>query len=77
MHDAAVRSCKLFRRARQSAGHWDGLIEVKPKRLDAAYLLPGADFRPYKKLMIDPVEVAFKKDWAKDYNQDTATRRSG
>ena len=57
----------------ESGGHWDGLVEVKPKRLDAAYLLPGADFRPYKKLMIDPVEVAFKKDWAKDYNQDTAT----
>ncbi len=54
-------------------GHWDGLVEVKPKRLDAAFLLPGADFRPYRKLMIDPVEVAFKKDWAKDYNRDAAT----
>ena len=59
--------------AEVSGGHWDGLVEVKPKRLDAAFLLPGADFRPYKKLMIDPVEVAFKKDWAKDYNRDAAT----
>ena len=57
----------------ESGGHWDGLVEVKPKRLDAAFLLPGADFRPYTKLMLDPVEVAFKKDWAKDYNQDAAT----
>jgi hypothetical protein len=57
----------------QDAGHWDGLVEVKPKRLDAAYLLPGADFRPYTKLMIDPVEVAFQKDWARNYNRDAAT----
>jgi len=54
-------------------GTWDGLVEVKPKRIDAGYLLPGADFRPYKKFMMDPVEVAFKKDWMKDYNQDAAT----
>jgi hypothetical protein len=52
---------------------WDGLVQIKPKRVDAAYLLPGADFRPYKKLMIDPVEVAFKKDWQKNYNRDAAT----
>ena len=57
----------------QDSGTWDGLVEVKPKRLDAAYLLPGADFRPYTKLMIDPVEVAFQKDWAKNYNRDAAT----
>ena len=47
---------------------WDGLVQVKPKRMDAAYLLPGADFRPYTKLMIDPTEVAFQKDWQKRIN---------
>ncbi len=49
----------------QDSGNWDGLVEVKPKRLDAVFLLPGADFRPYKKVMLDPVEVAFSKDWAR------------
>ncbi len=57
----------------QDAGHWDGLVEIKPKRLDAAFLLPGADFRAYKKVMMDPVEVAFEKNWARDYNRDAAT----
>lgn len=47
---------------------WDGLVQVKPKRLDAAYLLPGADFRQYTKLMIDPTEVAFQKDWQRRIN---------
>lgn len=47
---------------------WDGLVEVKPKRMDAAFLLPGADFRPYTKVMIDPTQVAFQKDWFKRMN---------
>jgi hypothetical protein len=57
----------------QDSGNWDGLVEVKPKRLDAVFLLPGADFRPYTKVMLDPVEVAFTKDWARDYNREAAT----
>jgi hypothetical protein len=48
--------------------NWDGLVEVKAKRVDAAYLLPGADFRPYTKVMIDPSEVAFNKNWLRDMN---------
>jgi hypothetical protein len=59
--------------ADEASGNWDGLVEIKPKRVDAAFLLPGADFRPYKKVMMDPVEVAFKKDWEKNYNRDAAT----
>ena len=50
---------------------WDGLIEVKPKRVDVAYLLPGADFRPYNKVMIDPTQVAFHKDWMKNINRSS------
>jgi hypothetical protein len=47
---------------------WDGLVEVKSKKMDAAYLMPGADFRPYTKVMIDKTQVAFRKDWLKDQN---------
>ncbi len=57
----------------EESGPWDGLVEVKAKRLDAVFLLPGADFRAYKKIMLDPVEVAFTKDWAKNYNRDATT----
>jgi len=49
---------------------WDGLVQVKPKRMDAAHLLPGADFRSYTKVMIDPTEVAFQKDWQKRINDN-------
>lgn len=47
---------------------WDGLVHVKAKRLDTAYLKPFADFRPYNKVMLDPAEVAMAKDWQRDYN---------
>jgi hypothetical protein len=48
---------------------WDGLVEVKAKRVELAYLAPGADFRPYTKVMVDPTQVAFHKDWMKNMNQ--------
>ena len=54
--------------AADSPESWDGLVQVKPKRMDAAFLLPGADFRQYTKLMIDPTQVAFQKDWQKRIN---------
>jgi hypothetical protein len=47
---------------------WENLVLVKSKSLDLVYLLPGADFRPYHKVMLEPTEVAFRKDWIRDYN---------
>jgi len=55
---------------------WDGLVEVKSKRLDAAFLAPGADFRPYTKLMVDPTQVAFHKDWMDNVNDRRDISRS-
>jgi hypothetical protein len=48
---------------------WDGLARVKSKKLSAVYLQPGADFSGYKRVMIDPTEVSFEKDWARNYNR--------
>jgi hypothetical protein len=50
---------------------WDGLVQVKSKRLDLVYLQPGADFRAYTKVMIEPTDVAFHKNWQRDYNRST------
>lgn len=52
-------------------GNWDGLVEVRPERLDTAFLLPGADFRPYKRLLLEPVTVAFRPDWLRDAHAST------
>lgn len=51
---------------------WDGLQKVDAKKFDLAYLLPGADFKAYtNKVMIDPSEAAFRKNWQKDHNNST------
>jgi len=47
---------------------WDNLIKVKSTKLEAVYLLPNADFRPYTKVMLDPAEIAFQKDWRSNLN---------
>src|SRR6187399_1399483 len=52
---------------------WDGLVKVKSKRLDLAYLQPGADFRGYTKVMLDPTEVAFEKNWRRNYNRSSSS----
>lgn len=52
----------------------DGLVEVRSSRMDAAFLFPGADFRPYGKVMLDEPEVAFRPNWVRDMNR---SRRSG
>lgn len=42
---------------------WDGLELRKVKGLDAVYVRPGVEFREYRTLYLDPVEVAFDKNW--------------
>lgn len=54
--------------ADKAAESWDGLVEVKSKRLDAVFVAPGADFRPYAKLLVDATQTAFHKDWMKNMN---------
>jgi hypothetical protein len=61
--------------AAQDQGSWDGLIEVKASKFDDAFLMPGADFRSYDKVMLDPVEVAFRKDWMRNMNDPRSIGR--
>jgi len=49
--------------AKKPPQEWDGLSLVKLKGLDAAYARPGADFTIYKKIIIDPIEVSYSKNW--------------
>lgn len=47
----------------------DGLELVDKARFDVVYRRPGVDFSVYSKIMLDPVEVAFKKQWTQDFRQ--------
>ena len=46
----------------------DSLVKVKPRQMEMAWLLPGADFRPYTKVIVSRTTVAFRQNWMKDYN---------
>ena len=57
--------------------NWDGLTRSRSSKLQNVYLLPGADFRPYTKVMLDPTEIAFRKNWQRDFNSRTIRGTSG
>lgn len=42
----------------------DGLQRIKVKDIDLAYARPGATLAGYKHFILEPVSVAFRKDWA-------------
>ena len=42
---------------------WDGLVLRKSKGIDAVYVRPDVDFKVYRNVVIDPVQVAFDKNW--------------
>jgi hypothetical protein len=47
----------------------DGLVQVESRRFDAIHVMPGADFRGYTKILLDPARVAFAESWMRDVNQ--------
>lgn len=42
---------------------WDGLERQKSKKYDNLYIRPGVQFKAYKRVRLDPVEVQMDKDW--------------
>lgn len=51
---------------------WDNLVEVDAKGFDTAFVAPGTDFSIYTKVMIEPAEAAFRRNWLRDYNSGAA-----
>lgn len=41
----------------------EGLQRVRVQGLQSVYALPGARLADYSRVMLDPIEVAFRKDW--------------
>ena len=65
----AVAVAPVPAQAADEEATWEGLQKVKSKRMDKAYLLPGADFREYGRIMLDEVQVEFRKNWERDINR--------
>ena len=66
-------SVPILAAAEEEKTTWDDLHLVKSGRSQRVYLLPGADFKSYTKVLFDTPEVAFRKNWMRDYNQSSRT----
>jgi hypothetical protein len=53
---------------------WDGLERRDVKGIDAVYVRPNFKFPHYKKVMIDPVDVSFSKNWDQNSTIDLSRR---
>ncbi len=56
---------------------WDGLELRKVKGLDAVYVRPGVVFKEYRTLYLDPVEVAFDRNWDPNASSRGVSARLG
>jgi hypothetical protein len=52
---------------RPDADNDDGLVRVETAMLDELYVAPNVSLANYRRVMLDPIEVTFKKDWRKDH----------
>jgi hypothetical protein len=59
--------------AAEAPVEWDGLRRVASKRMDLVYVQPSADFRGYSKVIVEPTELAFHKNWRRDYNASSGS----
>ena len=66
---AATLACAGAAFGAKAPPSWDNLVRVKSNRMNYVYLLPGADFRGYTKVMLDPTQISFEKNWQRDYNR--------
>jgi len=48
---------------------WEGLQKVRSKRVDQVWLRPGADFRGYTRVILEPIEVSFRRNWERDVDR--------
>jgi Protein of unknown function (DUF3313) len=49
--------------ARDKPESWEGLQRVERRGLDEVYIRPGVSLAKYARVMLDPVEVSFDKNW--------------
>src|SRR5712671_489983 len=47
----------------EEAQSYDGLEKITVKGIDLAYARPGATLAGYDRVLIDPIEASFRKDW--------------
>jgi hypothetical protein len=74
---ASIAGCATTSSSSKAPQNWDGLQLVPSKGVDAVYLLPGVQIKTYNSVLLDPVQVAFDKNWdPNDSTRDISRRLS-
>jgi hypothetical protein len=65
---ATLASCATMpqQAASRTPDTWEGLERVQRPGLDTVYLRPGATLNAYRRILLDPIEVSFDKNWDPD-----------
>lgn len=58
------------------AADWDGLQRRASKKVTALYVRPGATLQAYNRVRLEPLQVAFAKDWKPNANASLAQKVS-
>jgi hypothetical protein len=60
---ALLSACKLMHQEVPEDVTEDGLVRTDIKGVDNAYVRPGSTLAPYRRIRLDPVQIAFSEDW--------------
>ena len=66
----------LVSAANTAPAEWDGLVRVQSRSLDNIWLLPDVSFAGYTKVRLDPIEVAFYRNWSPNRSPSQRLRPS-
>jgi hypothetical protein len=68
-----VGSVQVVAQSQATDDNWEGLVRVKSDKIELVYLAPGADFRPYTQVILDPSEMAMQKNWLRDQRRESGS----
>lgn len=70
-----IAGVAIAARAAEPPTEWDGLVRTPSKQVDLLYIRPGASLAGYRRLRLDPVQVAFDKNWTPNRDARTLSQR--
>lgn len=62
---AAKTTAPTSKKAAAAAWTEDGLQKASIKGIDVAFVRPGASLAPYRKVLLRPIDVSFRRDWGR------------
>ena len=67
-----VAAAPMLAQEQATEDNWEGLVRVRSEKIQLVYLAPDADFRPYTKVILDPPEMAMRKNWLRDQRRNAS-----